>query len=258
MITINKSKCIKCYACVRTCPFIALTRGTDGDVEFDESKCINCMHCAAVCEQHAVMYEGRNAYLGEVAELGEGFAKELKQHILQRRSYRHFKPEPVNRELIKEALELASWAPSAKNQKSTEWIVIDNRDIIEGMKKAFMDFARENKDPILIPCFDAGKNPVMGNASTLILAYARDNDISPETDTAIAMASAELYLQARGIGTCWGGYLKRMSGSVPGAASLLPALPKGYSYYGAFFLGYPDENYVNVPLRHKQAKITWV
>lgn len=98
----------------------------------------------------------------------------------------------------------------------------------------------------------------MGNASTLILAYARDNDISPETDTAIAMASAELYLQARGIGTCWGGYLKRMSGSVPGAASLLPALPKGYSYYGAFFLGYPDENYVNVPLRHKQAKITWV
>lgn len=258
MITINKSKCINCYACVRTCPFIALTRGADGAVEFDESKCINCMHCAAVCEQHAVMYKGENADLGEIAKPGAGFAEELKQHILQRRSYRHFKPEPVDRELIKEALELASWAPSAKNQKSTEWIVIDNHEIIEGMKKAFIDFAKENKDPILIPCFDAGKNPVMGNASTLILAYSRDNDISPETDTAIAMATAEIYLQARGIGTCWGGYLKRMSGSVPKAASLLPALPKGYSYYGAFFLGYPDENYVNVPARHKPAKITWV
>ncbi len=116
MITINKSKCIKCYACVRTCPFIALTRGTDQDVEFDESKCINCMHCAAVCEQHAVMYEGRNAYLGEVAELGEGFAKELGDIYFRRGHIDTSSKEPVNRELIKEALELASWAPSAGNR----------------------------------------------------------------------------------------------------------------------------------------------
>lgn len=258
MITINKSRCINCYACVDTCPFMALTRGADGTIEFDESKCIKCMHCGAVCVQHAVVYDGKNTATGEVIKLNEGFAEELRQHVLQRRSYRHFKPEPVERALITEALELASWAPSAKNQKSTKWVVIDNRNVIDEMMEAFMDFAREKKDPVLVPSFDAGKNPIMGNASTLILAYARDNTISPETDTAIAMATAELYLQARGVGTCWGGYLKRMSGAVPGAIRLLPSLPEGHSYYGAFFLGYPDENYVNIPTRHEPTTITWV
>ena len=34
----------------------------------------------------------------------------------------------------------------------------------------------------------------MGESKTLILAYADDKSISPETDTAIAMTTAELYL----------------------------------------------------------------
>ena len=68
---------------------------------------------------------------------------------------------------------------------------------------------------------ETGNNVVMGTAKTLLLAYANDNAISPETDTAIAMTTAELYLQAKGIGTCWAGYLKRMANNIPGIREML-------------------------------------
>ena len=106
---------------------------------------------------------------------------------------------------------------------------------------------------------EVGNNIVIGNATTLLLAYARNNAISPETDTAIAMTTVELYLQAKGIGTCWAGYLRGMANRIPEIKELLPELPENNSFYGAFMLGYPeDEKYLHVPQRFKRADIEWV
>ena len=106
---------------------------------------------------------------------------------------------------------------------------------------------------------EIGNNVVMGTATSLLLAYADDNSISPETDTAIAMTTAELYLQAKGVGTCWAGYLKRMANTIPEIKALLPKLPEHHSFYGAFMLGYPEnEEFLHIPQRFKRADIEWV
>ena len=118
---------------------------------------------------------------------------------------------------------------------------------------------KTGNSPEILSEYEIGNNVVMGTAPVILLAYGRNNAISPETDVAIAMTTAELYLQSEGIGTCWAGYLKRFCNSIPEIQQLLPELPDNNSFYGAFMMGYPQhEEYLHVPERVKRADIKWV
>lgn len=273
MITIDKEKCKGCLTCLSVCPFTVLEE-VDGKPKLAEGKsCMACMHCAAACAEKAISYGKKSAVLGEEEELQKAgldekglvapagnFSEQLMTHILKRRSYRHFSSEKVDRKLIEEALELTSWAPSAKNQHPTKWIIIDDDKVIKEIMTHILKYAEENNiSPEIISEYAAGNNVVMGTAPTMLLAYASDYAISPETDTAIAMTTAELYLQSKGVGTCWAGYFKRMCNAVPEIKALLPKLPRAHSFYGAFMMGYPkDEEYMYIPERIKRADIEWV
>ncbi|MBQ3185575.1 MAG: nitroreductase family protein [Firmicutes bacterium] len=261
MITIDKEKCTGCLTCLSVCPFTVLEEA-DGKPQLAEGKnCMACMHCAAVCAEKAISFGEKEAILqSALTKIPEGFDKELKGHILRRRSYRHFSSEKVDRKLIEEALEIASWAPSAKNQHPTKWIIIDDSTTLEKIMAHILKYAEENNiSPEIISEYAAGNNVVMGTAPTMLLAYASDYAISPETDTAIAMTTAELYLQSKGVGTCWAGYFKRMCNAVPEIKELLPKIPRAHSFYGAFMMGYPkDEEYLHIPERIKRADIKWV
>lgn len=261
MIKIKRNRCIECMTCVAVCAFEAL-QDVDGQPRLEEPKmCIRCMHCGAVCPTEAIMYDEEQTILDqEVPKLQEDFAVELKKHILTRRSYRSFGEEPVSRSTIEDALDLASWAPSAKNQHTTKWIIVDNRETIDMIMEKILEYVdKTGVSPEIARLYARGRNVVVGTAPTLILAYAKDKAISPETDTAIAMTTVELYLQAKGIGTCWAGYLKRMCNAIPELKNDLFEIPEGYSFYGAFMAGYPEnEKYIHIPERQDRADIKWV
>lgn len=261
MINVDKEKCTGCLTCLSVCPFTVL-KAVDGKPQIAEGKgCMRCMHCAAACPETALRWKEESAVLEKTLPgIREGFSEELKNHILTRRSYRHFRQEKVPRHIIEEALQLAAWAPSAKNQHSTKWIIIDSQEIIKRIMEMILRHVEETgTSPEIAAEFAVGNNVVMGTAPTLLLAYASDLAISPETDTAIAMATAELYLQSKGIGTCWAGYLKRMCNGIPEIKKLLPKLPRKHSFYGAFMMGYPEkETYLHIPQRLKNAEIKWV
>lgn len=261
MITIDKEKCIGCLTCLSICPFTVLEEA-DGKPQITEGKgCWACMHCAAACPEKAIFFNEQEAILQKaLPQMKDGFSEELKDHILRRRSYRHFSSEKVDRGLIEEALELSSWAPSAKNQHPTKWIIIDDSDTIKKIMEYILKYAEENDvSPEIVSEYAAGNNVVMGTAPTMLLAYASDYAISPETDTAIAMTTAELYLQSKGVGTCWAGYFKRMCNAIPEIQEILPKIPRKHSFYGAFMMGYPEgEEYLHIPERLKKADISWV
>ena len=102
---------------------------------------------SSICEstEKAISFGEQEAILqSALTKMPEGFDKELKGHILRRRSYRHFSSEKVDRSLIEEALELASWAPSAKNQHPTKWIIIDDSETIEKIMAHILRYAEEN------------------------------------------------------------------------------------------------------------------
>ena len=261
MIEISRDKCIQCMTCLTVCPFTVLEEVDGFPRKIDGKYCMRCMHCGASCPTEAITYDGKPSILSEdIPLIGDNFAKDLKNYLLRRRSYRHFSDEPVPRKVIKEALELASWAPSAKNQHPTKWIVIESQFVINRIMDLILEYVEKTGDkPEVASEMEVGNNIVIGNATTLLLAYARNNAISPETDTAMAMTTVELYLQAKGIGTCWAGYLRGMANRIPEIKERLPELPENNSFYGAFMLGYPeDEKYLHVPQRFKRADIEWV
>ena len=262
MIKINRDVCIECMTCVSVCPFTVLEASDEGIGKADGKMCMACMHCGAVCPTEAITYRGEPSILSddELPVISEGFHKDLKNHILMRRSYRHFSEEQVPRPIIEEALELASWAPSAKNQHTTKWIIIETQEVMDRIMELILQYVEgTGVSPEIASEMETGNNVVMGTAKTLLLAYANDNAISPETDTAIAMTTAELYLQSKGVGTCWAGYLRRMANAIPEIRELLPEIPKHHSFYGAFMLGYPEgEDYLHIPQRFKRADIEWV
>jgi len=55
--------------------------------------------------------------------------------LISRRSVRKYRPEPVPRDLIIKVLDVARWAPSAKNLQPWEFIVIDDRDVLKKLSE---------------------------------------------------------------------------------------------------------------------------
>lgn len=254
MIQIDEKKCIACLKCVKVCPFTVLEE-KDGKPVRADKPCLKCMHCGAVCPRDAIFWDGASAVWKDEKK------KELSpllDLILHRRSYRHFEQRSVEQALIQEILEYTAWAPSAKNQHPVKWIAVRSRETIDEMMRGILDYVAETGlSPEVAAEYRRGNNVVMGEACTLILAYARENAVNPSQDTAIAMATAELIFQSRGVGTCWAGYLTRMLNGIPALKEMFP-LPEGSRFYGAFMLGYPrNEVYAAIPERLKRAEIEW-
>lgn len=261
MIKVNDQKCVKCYKCVDVCPFTVLGKENGIPALKKGKMCIKCMHCAAACPQDAITFKGEAAAGRKVAELPDNFAADLENHILQRRSYRNFQDRPVDRELLEHVFRVADWAPSAKNQHPHSWVVVDTEETVKAIMDAIVEYSKETgvSPEVVTELEKENNNVVMGSARTLILCYANNGAINSPADSAIAMTTVELLLQAHGVGTCWAGYLTRMCNAVPKIRELLPPLPENHSYYGAFMAGYPEnEDYLYVPERRNRADVKFL
>ena len=165
MITIDEEKCIGCMQCVQACPFMVLS-GESGKLQICREKyCIKCLHCAAVCPQDAISLDGMDGNLSdEVFPISDEFQQKLEKYLLSRRSYRRFRPESVSNDIISKALKVAAWAPSAKNQHPTKWIVISGKSKIEQIMHAILEYVRETGvSPEIADLYQQGHNVVTRN-----------------------------------------------------------------------------------------------
>jgi len=253
IVSIDYDKCINCATCTNYC-LLDNFKLVDGKVMVDEGQgCILCMHCAAACPENAIKYNGKDAILSEeMPILHDVFPDDLKDFLRMRRSYREFDGREVPVELITEALDIASWAPSAKNVHTTRYYILTGQEKIqEIMDIIIRDYTEKGYNLDVVKSYKEGINRVFTKANTVIIAYAKEKSPSPETDTAIALTYAELFLQSRGIGSCWGGYLKRALNDIEELKKYFPGR-EGYKYYGCLLVGYPKENYLYIPERTKR------
>ncbi len=261
VVEINQEKCVKCLKCIKVCPFTVL-ENKNGIVQRKEGKgCLKCMHCGATCSENAITYNGKPMIEEATCQPSSNFSEELERFIKSRRSYRNFQPKAVDREIIEKAIDISSWAPSAKNQHPAKWIVIDDKNVIDKIMGEIVSYSKATgtSPEIVSELEEENNNVVMGNAHTLILCYGNDKAINAPADTAIAMTTVELVLQAEGIGTCWGGYLTRACNNIPEVKALIPEIPAGNSFYGTFMVGYPlNEEYKFVPRRVKRGDVKFV
>lgn len=260
LFTIDKSKCKRDHFCVHTCPFGIVS--TDGEgypmVNAEaESQCVNCGHCMSVCPHGAFSLAAMPRETCEkIAEPLPVPAEQAVQILKRRRSIRQYKPAPVQRAMLTQVLDVARWAPTAKNVQPVHYLVIESPQEMKRLAGMTVEWMRAAKIlPRLVAAWDKGVDGILRGAPHLVVAHAPTDGYLPVVDCTIGLTYLELAANAHGLGGCWAGLLMMgIQGYKPLEETL--QLPAGHKACGAMMLGYPRFKYYLVPQR-KAAQVTW-
>jgi len=151
---------------------------------------------------------------------------ELKDVILKRRSIRRFKDKEVSPETLLEIARYALLAPSGRNSKPVDLIIVTEKDKIEHIMKA-----RE------------GAFSFLKTAPACIVVTANEASSTWMSDASIVAAYIQLLCVDYGLGSCWGHAHDRFQDgvSVEGKIKELVGIPDGYRVLCVIGIGYPDE-----------------
>lgn len=155
--------------------------------------------------------------------------------IMERRSIRKYKPQPVEREKMQTIVECGINAPNAMNRQPWEIRVVDNPDFINGVTELYK---KEQPKVAEDPNF---KN-MFRNAPTVVFIGRDVQSGSAEFDCGLLSENMMLAAQSMGIGSCCLGSPAAFMRS-PAAAEYLKQLgfSEGYELLYCIAFGYPDE-----------------
>lgn len=267
--SVNRDRCVGCGLCVRICSRELLGMGED-NLPFmppgNQGLCMRCGHCSAVCPEGALVLDIPGTPRSLRAELALTPAQ-ADQFLASCRSVRRYKPEPVTRGEIENLLEVARLAPTGSNKQPVRYLVLHSREtvrkagdlVIEWFDKVARTVpqyaARYNIDAI-IARHAAGKDPMMRNAPCAVIAYTRNDMPRGAVDSAIALTYFALAANARGIGSCWLGYLMRAAKEYAPVREYL-GIDGEYAVQGMLVFGYADVTFHALPGRNP-VHVNWM
>ncbi len=144
------------------------------------------------------------------------------KEILNRRSVRKYKPDPVPQESIIEIIKAGQFAPTARNNKAVEFVVIKNQEMKERIFAIVgQEFVKEAK-VLIIPATDGEKTNC------------------PVQDLSVASENMFLQATALGLGTVWKA-LKAEFDQETKIKEML-GIPERYRVINIIPVGFPAEN----------------
>jgi nitroreductase/NAD-dependent dihydropyrimidine dehydrogenase PreA subunit len=282
VMEVDEDSCTSCGLCVDNCPFKCWTMEEGGYPELkDEYECFSCFNCMVVCPTEALsIVETYHATDGfwvtephplpakmplkprdKDGNLDEWNAVE--RAVLQRRSVRNFKDEPVPDHLIRRVLEAGRFAPSAGNCQPWQFIVVTDQAMIDKMDElcwttvSGMYGMYKNDDMIehLAPMAEANAGlfdprvalggmgaivrkelPASLKAPCVILLAADARAISgPQLNIGICGENMNLVANSLGIKACWNGFLALGVAAIADQIDLKP----NWSVITTLVLGWP-------------------
>lgn len=154
--------------------------------------------------------------------------KSVYKLILERRSIRRFKQEPVPLKILKKLVNAARLAPSGANLQPLEFVIINDknvrRDIFDTL--AWAGYISPDGTP------RDGQRPV---AYILLLVNTRIRKDNYQWDAGAATENMILAALEQGLGSCWIGSINK-----PRISELLN-IPPHFIIDSILALGYPDE-----------------
>lgn len=286
-IKINPELCKKDYICVQICPaaiFIQTNKASIPEL-IHEELCISCGHCVAVCPQGAISHIDFSP--GSLKPINHEFVPSIEQitELLKaRRSIREFEDKPVEKELIEKIIDGARFAPSAHNTQSTEFVVVQDKEVLNKiteltthflnkiinqfsnpiLKKFFLLVAKDEADSVinLLPLIkvyveniEEGKDMILHNAPVLLIFHAKRNIIFSSVNANLALQNASLIAEGLGLGSFYGGFVTAACERDNSIQKLL-SIPSTHQVYAAMALGYPKFKYNNW-IEKRPPKIEW-
>jgi nitroreductase/NAD-dependent dihydropyrimidine dehydrogenase PreA subunit len=261
MLTLNQERCISCEKCVRICPFTCLQMeaGYPEMVARKEKGCIKCMHCVITCPTQAIGFDNMPSEELVTLKTQEISYESLQRLVKTRRSHRDFQERAVPREDIKGIIRDVDYTASAKNQHPQSWVVVHDPMVVKEVMGLVLDWVSENKLSMeILSEYKNGNNIVTFDAPHLLIGCApKQGAINPYTDTTIALANVELLLFSKGIGSCWAGYLTRITNASQPIKELL-GIGEDLQIFGILGFGYPkSDDYLRLPYR-EASQIHWI
>ena len=154
------------------------------------------------------------------------------QVIEKRKSIRRYSDRPVERELLDAIVKVAQTAPSSRNSKSSAFMIIEDKDVIEAL--ALMR--------------DYGASPLKyAQAAIVVMGDTSKTDLWVD-NCAISATFIQLAVTAMDLATCWihvNGRLRYKEEPEKGFAETYVAellgIKDGMKPYCIMAIGYPEE-----------------
>ena len=269
--TINPEKCNRDELCVMACPTKVIQMSSPDGIpeptpDFEEY-CLACGHCVAACPSEAFslswLSSGTCLPIRKEISLGR---EQAEQFLRSRRSIRNFKNKPVERRKLEKLLQIACFAPSAKNSQPWHWTVIEDPADVRRLACMVIDWMRSliKKHPKqaeqrgfdrVVGTWDAGEERICRGAPHVIVVHGdKDYGFGAE-DGALALSYLELFAPTLGLGSCWGGYFYSAANAYPPLFQALE-LPADHRAFGAVMVGYPKYKYQRLPMRN-EPRVNW-
>ena len=273
-ITIDGTACIRCGRCVAVCAIAHVFELSDeSSVPIRAENCWNCGQCIAVCPTDAIDHEAFPLEQCPIIEASEMPSRQdLVAAFRMRRSHRAFQRTPVDREIVRDLIDLARWAPTASNSQAVDWIAFDDPARIEELSRGVVSevdrFVRLARMPIirwvlplllnrdtrrqlqksrpLLERFHAaqqrGEDPIFYNAPVVLVGHCPSKKNFARDDAVYAAYNLALIAETLGLGACQIGFFQL---AVERSSRMLRniGLPAGRSPQVALALGYPPHEF---------------
>lgn len=295
VMKVDAEKCTSCGLCIMNCPFKCWEMGEDNIPKMKEDySCFTCFNCVVACPTDAVsmveayhvdksFFDIQNPPLKQPIKPmdAEGNPDEwtgVEKLILERRSVRNFKEEPVPDTIIRRVLEAGRFAPSAGNQQPWKFTVVTDREfigrleeachqVLQSLHKMYKDDRTVTELADILPtgafdprvqggfrCVAEKALPIFLNAPAVIFIGCCEKMSNPEEHAGICGQNMTLAARALGLGSCWSNFGATVE-AIPELKSLL-GFEDGWRIYSTLCLGYPEFRQEGMVPRHFRS-ITW-
>ncbi|MDF2671761.1 MAG: nitroreductase [Clostridiales bacterium] len=150
--------------------------------------------------------------------------------ILSRRSVRSYQPKQITEEELNIILKAGTYAPSAMNQQSSHFTVVQNKEVMNELVTLAKEAVGRDQNPFY-------------DAPTVVLVFAKRDNIAPVQDASLAIENMFLAAASLNIGSCWVNCVNRMFDSERGKELKKKiGVSEEYMSVGSCILGYPAED----------------
>lgn len=159
--------------------------------------------------------------------------------ILNRRSIRSYKTEQIKDSELHKILEAGKFAPSAMNEQSWHFTVVQNADLLTKINEACRAMLIKSGNPMFAERAKSESFSVFYNAPTYIIVSGSEKAIAANIDCALALENMFLAGESMGIGSCWIHAVNQLFASEENNALMAELqIPEGFKVFCSGAFGY--------------------
>ena len=294
-VTIDSQQCKKDGLCAMVCPVTVIQQYEKATVPkiSDERMeyCIACGQCVAICREGAISHSEFPSTTIRAIQFEQMPTPDQVMELLKtRRSIRAFRDKPLARETIERIIDGARFAPSGHNSQSTEFLVVQNRAVLNQVSAMVIEYLkfeiRRFTNPLfrtlalladrekaesglheipgfkrMIRSYESGADPILHGAPALLVFHAQRTIGFADANAQLALQNASLVAHSLSIGHFYTGWVlapcrapmaRAWNRRIPD----LIGIPPGNELHGALALGYPIPRFKNM-IERNPPQIGW-